>query len=106
MASIVRSFVTDTNVPIVVGGLLVADNQTIKAGDLVQINATSRKVEAAAAASTTIIGIANDDITTTTATASDKISVTLVRNQVVRLPFTTAGTKKNVFSNRLIHYSI
>ncbi|GAB7057349.1 hypothetical protein JCM16163A_40980 [Paenibacillus sp. YK5] len=94
MASIVRSFVTDTNVPIVVGGLLVADNQTIKAGDLVQINATSRKVEAAAAASTTIIGIANDDITTTTATASDKISVTLVRNQVVRLPFTTAGTKK------------
>lgn len=93
MPSVVRSFATDTNVPIVVGGLLVADSQTIVAGDLVQINGTSHKVEAAAAASTTIIGIANGDITTTTATASDTLSVTLVRNQVVRIAYTTGGTK-------------
>lgn len=94
MPSIVRSYTTDTNVPIIIGGLLVADNQTIVAGDLVQINGTSRKVEAAAAASTTIIGIADNSITTTTATANDVISVTLARSQVVRIPFTNAGTKK------------
>lgn len=93
MADIVRSYVTDSNTPIVVGGLLVADNQTIKKGDLVQINTTSHKVEAAVAASTTIVGIANQDITTTTATTADTISVTLVRNQVVRIPFATTGTK-------------
>lgn len=94
MPSIVRSYTTDTNVPIVVGGLLVADSQTIVAGDLVQINGTSRKVEVAVAASTTIIGIANNSITTTTATVADVLSVTLIRGQVIRLPFTNAGTKK------------
>lgn len=93
MASIVRSIATDTNVPIVIGGLLVDDNQTITAGDLVQIDATSRKVKSAVAASATIVGIANQSITTTTATASDTISVTLVRNQVVRIPFYTGGSK-------------
>lgn len=93
MAQIVRSFATDTNVPIVVGGLLVADNQTINVGDLLQINSSSKKVEVAAAASTSLIGIANKAITTTTATAADVIDVTLIRNQVVRLPFATGGTK-------------
>lgn len=92
MAEIVRSFVTDTNVPIVVW-VLVGDSQTINVGDLVQIDSTSRKLVAAVAASTTIVGIAGAAITTTTATAADKIPVTLVRNQVVRIPFATGGTK-------------
>lgn len=92
MAEIVRSFVTDTNVPIVVWAL-VGDSQTINVGDLVQIDSTSRKLVAAVAASTTIVGIAGAAITTTTATAADKIPVTLVRNQVVRIPFATGGTK-------------
>ncbi len=93
MPSIVRSYRNADNVPIVIDGLLVADSQTIVAGDLVQINGTSRKVEAAVAASTTIIGIANKSITTTTATAADIISVTLARGQVVRLAYATGGTK-------------
>lgn len=94
MASIVRSARTSDNVPVVVGGILVADSQTIKAGDLVQINGTSRKLEAAVAASTTIAGIANHDITTTTATASDVLSITKVRGQVIRLAVDQTGTKK------------
>lgn len=93
MAQIVRSFATDTNVPIVVGGLLVADNQTINVGDLLQINTSTRKVEVAVAASTSLLGIANKAITTTTATAADVVDVTLIRHQVVRLPFATGGTK-------------
>lgn len=93
MASIVRSARDTDNVPVVVW-VNVADNQTIKAGDLVQINGTSRKAEAAVAASTTIIGIAQQGITTGTATAADKIPVAKVRGQVVRMAVDQTGTKK------------
>jgi hypothetical protein len=92
MASIVRSAKNADNVPLSVR-LLVDDNQTINVGDLVQIDATSRKLKAAVAASTTIVGIAEQAITTTTATSSDAISVTLIRREVVRLPFSTGGSK-------------
>lgn len=72
----------------------VADNQTIAVGDLVQLNATSKLLEVAVAASTTIVGIAETAITTTTAALTDVISVTLVRNEVVRMAVSQAGTKK------------
>lgn len=93
MASIVRSYTTDTNVPIVVH-IPIGDSQTINVGDLVQIDATSRKGVVAVAASTTIVGIAQSQITTTTATAKDVIPVALVRGQVVRLAVDQTGTKK------------
>ena len=90
---IVRSSKNADNVPIVVN-INVADSQTINVGDLLQINATSKLAEAAVAASTTIVGIANTAITTTTATATDIVSVTLVRREVVRMAVSQAGTKK------------
>ncbi len=94
MASIVRSVTNADNVPTVVH-LAVDVSQTITAGDLVQIDATSRKLEVAVAASTTIVGVALESITTGgTVTAADMIPVALVRNQVVRIPFITSGTKK------------
>lgn len=93
MASIVRSYTTDTNVPLIVW-VAIGDSQTINIGDLIQIDATSRKGVAAVAASTTIAGIAQEAITTSTATAADVIPIALVRGQVVRLDVSQAGTKK------------
>lgn len=73
----------------------VAASQTINIGDLLQINATSKLLEAAVAASTTIAGIAEQAITTTASPAlTDVCSITMVRGEVVRMPFTNAGTKK------------
>ncbi len=89
---IVRSATTDNNVPLVVGALLVGDSQTIAIGDLLEMS--SGKVIVAAAASTSIFGIANEAITTTTATAADVISATLVKGQVVRMDVDQTGTKK------------
>ncbi|OCT12628.1 hypothetical protein A8709_32990 [Paenibacillus pectinilyticus] len=90
---IVRSGKNADNVPIIVW-LAMADSQTIAYGDLIQINGTSRKGEAAVAASTTIVGIAQQAITTTTATAADVIPVAIVRREVVRMAVSQAGTKK------------
>ena len=92
MPQIVRSARNADNVPIIVH-VAIDDSQTIAIGDLVQIDATSRKGEAAVAASTTIVGIAMEAITTTTATAADVIPVALVRGQVVRIAYATGGTK-------------
>jgi len=72
----------------------VAANQTIKAGDFVQINATSGLLEAAASASTTIVGLANGSITTGATVTDENIPVVLVKNAVVRMNFSNGGTKK------------
>lgn len=90
---IVRSAKNADNVPIIVW-IAMADSQTINRGDLIQINSSSRKGEAAVAASTTIVGIAEQAITTTTATAADIIPVAIVRREVVRMAVSQAGTKK------------
>lgn len=74
--------------------LAIDDSQTINIGDLIQIDATSKKGEAAVAASTTIVGIAQQSITTTTATAADVISILLVRDEVIRIAVSQAGSKK------------
>lgn len=93
MASIVRSTTNADNVPTVTW-LAIDVSQTIDAGDLIQIDATSRKGELAVAASTTIVGIALKAITTGgTVTAADQIPIALVKNQVVRIPYITTGTK-------------
>jgi len=63
-------------------------------GDLIQIDATSKKGEVAIAASTTIVGIAQQAITTTTATALDVIPIALVKGEVIRAAVSQAGTKK------------
>lgn len=74
--------------------LAIDVSQTINVGDLIQIDATSRKGEVAVAASTTIVGIAMDAITTgATVTDADVIPIALVRGMVVRAPYSTAGTK-------------
>lgn len=90
---IVRSAKNSDNVPVVVQ-LLVDDSQTINVGDLLQISSSARKLEVAVAASTTIVGIANQAITTTTATSADVCSVTLVKGEVVRAAVSQAGSKK------------
>ena len=92
MAKIVRSVTNADNVPIIVH-LLVDDNQTIDAGDILQIESTTGKLEVAVAASTSLVGIAMESITTTTATAADVIPVALIKNQVVRLDVYQGGAK-------------
>lgn len=93
MAKIVRSVTNDSNVPII-RHLLVDDSQTINIGDLLQIESTSGKLEVAVAASTSIVGIAMEAITTATATAADVIPVALVKDQVIRIDVDQTGTKK------------
>lgn len=81
----------------VVKNFNVDASQTIKEGDLVQVNATTGKIVVAAAASTTLLGIANKDITTgASVTAKDNIGVTLLKNSVIRIPFT--GTTKTTLA--------
>jgi len=90
---IVRSARNADNVPIIVH-VAIDDSQTIAIGDLIQVDGTSRKGEVAVAASSTIVGIAQEAITTTTATAADVIPVLLVRGQVIRMAVDQTGTKK------------
>lgn len=96
MARILRSIYTDDQA--VTMWFDVDVNQTIVKGDLVQINATSRKLEAAVAASTTLVGIAEADITTgSSVTSKDKIPVSLIRGQVFLIDFT--GTTKTTLAD-------
>jgi hypothetical protein len=91
---IVRSARNADNVPIIYH-LKIDVSQTIAVGDLIQIDATSRLGEVAIAASTTIVGIAQEAITTgATVTDNDTIPVALVRGFVIRAAVSQAGTKK------------
>jgi hypothetical protein len=91
MARFIRSII-GYNDPVLIPWR-VAINQTIKAGDLVQINATSRWLEAAVAASTTLVGIAQQSITTGgTVTVKDTITVLPLTDVVIRIPY--VGTTK------------
>lgn len=74
--------------------LAIDVSQTINVGDLIQIDSTSRKGEVAVAASTTLVGIAQEAITTgASVTSDDQIPIALIRGMVIRLPFGTGGTK-------------
>jgi hypothetical protein len=75
----------------------VAINQTINVGDIVQLNTTSRRLEAAVAASTTLVGVAQEAITTGgTVTAKDAIKVTPLTGGVFRIDFT--GSSKTTLA--------
>jgi hypothetical protein len=64
-------------------------SQTITAGDIVQIDATSRWLEAAAPASTTLVGIALQSITTTASvTVADSIDILPLEGIIVRMAYT------------------
>ena len=94
MATIVRSFITDSNVPLIVW-VPIDVSQTIAVGDLIQVDGTSRKGELAVPASTTLVGIAQAPITTgVSVTAADQIPVALIRGFVVRLDVYQGGSKK------------
>ncbi len=75
----------------------VGANQTIKEGDALQIDSATGKVVVAVGGSTTLIGVANKDITTgASPTTKDNIGVTLFKNSVFRFPFT--GTTKTTLA--------
>lgn len=93
MSAVRLRSVRGSNNPVIVH-LAIDDSQTINIGDLIQLDSTSKKGEAAVAASTTIVGIALEAITTTTATAADVIPILIVRDEVIRIAVSQAGTKK------------
>lgn len=77
-------------------------NQTINEGDLVQLDATSRWLEVAVAASTTLVGIAQESIVTGgTVTIDDAIDVLPLTNCVIRIPY-TPGTKTSLADTDLV----
>lgn len=74
-------------------GWRVAASTTINEGDLVQLNAASKYLEPAVAASTTLVGIAQQSITTdASVTPDDEIDIIPLSGLVVRLPY--IGTTK------------
>lgn len=76
--------------------MLVAASQTINKGDLVQVNATTKLLEVAAAASTTIVGIADASITTGgSVTSADIIPVIWAYDAVLLVNY-TPGTKTSL----------
>jgi hypothetical protein len=80
----------------------VAANQTINPGDIVQLNPTSRYLEVAAAGSTTLVGVADEGITTgATVTAGDEISITPLTGGVFRIPY-TGSTKTSLADTDLV----
>lgn len=93
MAQFIKSLFKSENRPATLW-INIAASQTIKQGDLIQINATSHLGEAAVSASATIAGIADADITTGASPVAgvDQIPVTLVRGEVVRIAY--IGTTK------------
>ncbi len=77
-------------------------NQTINEGDLVQLDATSRWLEVATAASTTLVGVAQESIVTGGAvTIDDTISVLPLTNIVIRIAY-TPGTKTSLADTDLV----
>lgn len=96
MAKILRSYLSDDQCSTM--WFDVAPNQTIKQGDFVQVDPTSKQLTIAASSSTTIVGIAESDYTTgATVTAKDRIPVSIVRGQVVLVDFT--GTTKTTLAD-------
>jgi hypothetical protein len=77
-------------------------SQTIAAGDLVQIDATSRWLEAAAPASTTLVGIAMQSITTgASVTVADSIDVIPLTGIVIRMDY-VGSSKTSIVDTDLL----
>jgi hypothetical protein len=96
MARYIRS-VIGYNDPIAVPWR-VAASQTIVAGDLLALDATSRYLIPAVAASTALVGIAQQSITTgATVTVDDKIDILPLTDLVIRITF--AGSTKTTLAD-------
>jgi len=77
-------------------------SQTITEGDLVQIDGTSRWLEAAAPASTTLVGIAQQSITTgASVTVADSIDVLPLTGVVIRLDY-VGSSKTSIVDTDLL----
>lgn len=77
-------------------------SQTIAEGDIVQIDATSRYLEAAEPASTTLVGIAMQSITTgVSVTEADSIDVIPLTGIVVRMAY-TGSSKTSIVDTDLL----
>lgn len=91
MARFIRA-VEGYNMPVAVAWRVLI-NQTIKEGDLVELDSTTRQIKSANPGDTTYVGIAMEDITTGgTVTPDDKIMVLPITNCVIRMDY--AGTTK------------
>lgn len=76
----------------------VGASQTIAEGDLVAIDATSRYLIAAVAASANLVGIAQQAITTgATVTPDDKITILPLTDAVIRVSY--VGTTKTTLAD-------
>lgn len=89
MARFIRSII-GYNDPIAVPWR-VAASQTITEGDIVELDATSRYLKNVTSASTTLVGIAQESITTgASITPDDKISIIPFTDVVIRVGYTGA----------------
>ncbi|HYD91736.1 MAG TPA: hypothetical protein VEA37_09655 [Flavobacterium sp.] len=70
----------------------VNDSQTIKAGDIVVLATNKASIAADAAAAGTVLGIASNAITTTTATATDLVYVDINPASIYEMPYIGTGT--------------
>lgn len=94
MARFIKT-ITGRNEP-VTHSLLIAASQTVAVGDLIEI--TSGKGVLAVAASTTLIGIAQEAITTgVSVDDTDRIPVILLEGAIVRIDYT--GTSKTTIAD-------
>jgi len=71
---------------------LVNDTQTILRGYILQLTGGKVSVAGDAQGAGTVAGVALEDITTTTATASDKVLVDTNPNTVYKALYTTSGS--------------
>lgn len=101
MARFVRS-ITGYNEPVAVKWR-VAASQTINEGDLVAIDATTRYLIPAVAASTALAGIAQESITTgASVTVEDAIPIIPLTDIVVRIDY-TGSTKTTLADTDLVN---
>lgn len=96
MARFIRSII-GYNDPVAVPWRVKAST-TINAGDLVAIDATTKYLIPAVAASTDLVGVAQQSITTTaTVTVADSIGVLPLTDVVIRITY--AGTTKTTLAD-------
>lgn len=70
----------------------VNDTQTIYAGDIVQLDTNKASIAADAQAAGTVLGVAAEDIVTTTATAADVIKVDINPNSIYEAAYEGSAT--------------
>lgn len=71
---------------------LVADNQTIYAGDIVNLSSSEAVIGTDATTAGEVLGVSNTDIVTTTATATDVIKVDVNPASIYQSTYTGTAT--------------